>query len=142
LNIATQAQGASDRFVINPTTPIFYNNVGIGKIPSAHLDVSGHLNVSSNSYTTSITPLGNAQDLNTRTRTTGKLNQSSETGNTNPAVDRHSGCGSAPPSPDCRTVTVTVTHGDFRRRTGYGRARRPASWPQPGSGRPHCAGPG
>ncbi len=47
-NIATQAQGAIDRFVINPTPSIFYNNVGIGKTPSAHLDVSGHLNVSLN----------------------------------------------------------------------------------------------
>jgi hypothetical protein len=80
-NIATQAQGAIDRFVINPTSSIFYNNVGIGKTPSAHLDVSGHLNVSLNLYTTSIIPLGNAQDLNIRTRTTGNLNLASETGN-------------------------------------------------------------
>jgi hypothetical protein len=31
-NIATQAQGVIDRFVINLTTSIFYNNVGIGKL--------------------------------------------------------------------------------------------------------------
>ena len=80
-NIATQAQGAIDRFVINPTSSIFYNNVGIGKTPSAHLDVSGHLNVSLNLYTSSIIPLGNAQDLNIKTRTTGNLNLASETGN-------------------------------------------------------------
>ncbi len=70
-----------DRFVIKPTASIFYNNLGIEKTPSAHLDVSGHLNVSFNLYTTSIIPLGNAQDLNIKTRTTGKLILASETGN-------------------------------------------------------------
>ena len=32
LNIATQAQGAIDRFVITPYSSIFYNNLGIGKV--------------------------------------------------------------------------------------------------------------
>ena len=43
-NIATQAQGAVDRFVINPSTSIFYNNLGIGKTPSYNLDISGNTN--------------------------------------------------------------------------------------------------
>ena len=54
-NIATQAQGALDRFVIKPATSIFYNNVGIGKTPNIYngigpepnnaLDISGNLDV-------------------------------------------------------------------------------------------------
>jgi hypothetical protein len=43
-NIATQAQGAIDRFVITPYSSIFYNNLGIGKSPSYHLDISGNTN--------------------------------------------------------------------------------------------------
>ena len=44
-NIATQSEGALDRFIMTPTTSIFYNNVGIGLTPSFNLDISGHLNV-------------------------------------------------------------------------------------------------
>jgi hypothetical protein len=82
-NIATNSQGALDRFVITPTTSIFYNNVGIGLTPSFNLDISGHLNVSQNIYTTSIIPryTGEPQNMNIKTRTTGNLNLSSETGN-------------------------------------------------------------
>ena len=43
-NIATNSQGALDRFVITPTTSIFYNNVGIGITPNYTLDVSGNIN--------------------------------------------------------------------------------------------------
>jgi len=43
-NIATQAQGAIDRFVITPYSSIFYNNLGIGKSPNYHLDISGNTN--------------------------------------------------------------------------------------------------
>ena len=42
-NIATQSQGAIDRFVINPNTSIFYNDVGIGKSPTVALDVNGNI---------------------------------------------------------------------------------------------------
>jgi hypothetical protein len=57
-NIATFGESAVDRFVITPTTSIFYNQVGIGKTPSVNLDVSGHLNVTGNIYTTSIMTFG------------------------------------------------------------------------------------
>ncbi len=85
-NIATQAQGAIDRFVINPTSSIFYNNVSVGKTPSAHLDVSGNINatgsISLNLYIKYIT---NLYRISTRyeykERTTGNLNLVSETGN-------------------------------------------------------------
>ena len=43
-NITTQSEGALDRFVIKPTTSVFYNNVGIGKTPNYNLDVSGNIN--------------------------------------------------------------------------------------------------
>ena len=47
-NIATQAQGALDRFVITPNTSIFYNNAfynnGMGKTPNYNLDISGNKN--------------------------------------------------------------------------------------------------
>jgi len=43
-NIATQSQGAIDRFVITPYSSIFYNNLGIGKSPNYHLDISGNTN--------------------------------------------------------------------------------------------------
>jgi len=43
-NIASNSQGALDRFVITPTTSIFYNNVGIGITPNYTLDVSGNIN--------------------------------------------------------------------------------------------------
>ncbi len=32
-NIATQGQGALDRFVMTRTTSIFYNDLGVGKSP-------------------------------------------------------------------------------------------------------------
>jgi hypothetical protein len=80
-NIATQGQGTVDRFVMNPTTSIFYSNIGIGKTPSFNLDVSGNINVSLNLHTSSIIPAGNAQDLNVRTKARGNLNLASETRN-------------------------------------------------------------
>ena len=43
-NIATQAQGTIDRFVSTPYSSIFYNNLGIGKSPNYHLDISGNTN--------------------------------------------------------------------------------------------------
>ena len=82
-NITTQSEGALDRFVIKPTTSVFYNNVGIGKTPSFNLDVSGFLNVSVNVYTSNILPryTGAPQDMSIRSRMTGNLNLASETGN-------------------------------------------------------------
>ncbi len=50
LNIATFGESAVDRFVITPTTSIFYNQVGIEKTPLVNLDVSGHLNVTGYKY--------------------------------------------------------------------------------------------
>jgi hypothetical protein len=91
-NIATQLEGALDRFVITPTTSTFYNNVGIGKIPNSYdygpqpnnaLDVSGNLGVSGNIYTESIKPMLDyfPKDMNITTRLEGNLNLSSEAGN-------------------------------------------------------------
>jgi hypothetical protein len=91
-NIATQLEGALDRFVITPTTSIFYNNVGIGKIPNSYdygpkpnnaLDVSGNLGVSGHIYTESIQPMLDyfLKNMNITTRLERNLNLSSETGN-------------------------------------------------------------
>ena len=82
-NIATLGESALDRFVITPITSIFYNNVGIGKNPSFHLDVSGNINATGSIYTQMIMPFftGTSQDMNVRTRLTGNLNLVSETGN-------------------------------------------------------------
>jgi hypothetical protein len=85
LNIATQIEGALDRFVRTPTTSIFYTNVGIGKSPASPLvalDISGHLNATGNVYRQVAQPLNDnmPKAMNSRTRLTGNLNLSSETG--------------------------------------------------------------
>jgi hypothetical protein len=82
-NIATNAEGGIDRFVITPTTSIFYNNVGIGKTPGQPLDVSGNLLVSANIYNKSIISsyAGAAGNVNVLARTTGTINLISEQGN-------------------------------------------------------------
>jgi hypothetical protein len=86
INIATHIGGASDRFVITPTTSKFYTNVGIGKSPSSPLvalDICGHLNATENVYTQVVQPFydNTPRSMNIRTLLTGNLILSSETGN-------------------------------------------------------------
>ncbi len=85
MNIATHIEGALDRYIITPTTSIFYNNVGIGKSPSVALDISGNLNatVTGNIYTQVVQPFNDdmPKSINIRTLLTGNLSLSSETGN-------------------------------------------------------------
>jgi hypothetical protein len=82
-NIATQIEGALDKFIITPTTSIYYHNEGIGKSPSVALGISGHLNATGNVYTQLVQPLNDntPKAMNIRTRLTKNLNLSSETGN-------------------------------------------------------------